>query len=52
MKKNIGKIDRSLRIVVGLALILDGLFIPMSAGWRWGVLIVAGITLFNAVIGL
>jgi Inner membrane protein YgaP-like, transmembrane domain len=52
MKRNIGGIDKGIRIVIGLALILGGLFFPMSTGWRVGVFIVAGITLINAFIGL
>jgi Inner membrane protein YgaP-like, transmembrane domain len=52
MKKNIGGIDKGIRIVIGLALIIGGIFIPMSTGWRVGVLIVAVITLINAFIGL
>jgi hypothetical protein len=52
MKKNIGGVDKGLRIVIGFILILGGIFYPMSAGWRIGVLIVAGLTLFNALIGI
>jgi hypothetical protein len=50
MKKNIGPLDKGIRIFAALALILDGMFIPMSPGWRTGVWIVAGITLLNAFI--
>lgn len=38
MTKNIGKIDRILRIVVGLAL-LAGFFLNADAAYRWAYLI-------------
>ena len=34
LKKNVGGIDRILRIVVGLALIA-GFFLNADASWRW-----------------
>jgi Inner membrane protein YgaP-like, transmembrane domain len=52
VKKNIGGIDKGIRIVIGVVLMLGGIFYPMSTGWRIGVLIIAGITLINAFIGL
>jgi hypothetical protein len=52
MKKNIGGLDKGIRIVVGFVLILGGIFYPMSTGWRVGVFIIAGLTLINAFIGL
>lgn len=38
LKKNVGAIDRALRIVVGLAL-LAGFFLNADATWRWAYLI-------------
>ncbi len=52
MKKNVGGIDKGIRIVVGLALILAGLLAPLSTGWRIGVLVVAAIALITAFTGL
>lgn len=34
MTRNVGGLDRVLRIVIGLALIA-GFFIDSDAGWRW-----------------
>jgi hypothetical protein len=52
MKKNIGGIDKGIRIIIGLILLIGGIFYPMGTGWRVGVFIVAGLTLINAFIGL
>jgi len=52
MKKNVGGIDKGIRIGVGLALILVGLLAPLSTGWRIGVLVVAAIALITAFTGL
>lgn len=52
MKKNVGGVDKGARIVVGLGLVLGGLFYPMRFGWRIGLITIGGITLFNAFIGV
>jgi hypothetical protein len=52
MKKTVGGIDKGVRIVIGFALILDGIFIPMTTGWRVAAFIVAGISLITAFSGL
>jgi hypothetical protein len=52
MKKTVGGIDKGVRIVIGFALILDGIFIPMTTGWRVIAFIVAVISLITAFTGL
>ena len=47
MKKNIGKIDRNLRVVLGCALIAGGVMVPGTTG-----LIMATIGLVPLVTGL
>jgi hypothetical protein len=52
MKKTVGGVDKWIRIVIGLALILGGIFFPMSTRWRAGAFVVAGIALITAFTGL
>lgn len=52
MKKTVGGIDKGIRIVIGLILILIGIFLPMGTGWRVGLFIVAGLALITAFTGL
>jgi hypothetical protein len=52
MKKTVGGIDKKIRIIVGLFLILGGIFYPLSTGWRVVAFIVAGISLITAFTGL
>ena len=35
MTKNVGSVDRIVRIVAGLALIAFALFGPAEIGWKW-----------------
>lgn len=45
MKKNVGKFDRVLRVIIGLALILLALYFSATIGfWKW-VLIIIGLIL-------
>ena len=48
MKKNIGGIDRTLRIIAGIAFVLVGIFAPMTAWWRVGSFAVAAIAFATA----
>jgi len=49
MKKNEGTIDRIIRVIVGVALILGGIF---TAGWvSWVLWIVGAISLVTGLIG-
>lgn len=51
MMKNVGGVDKVLRIVMGLVLIVIGLVVNMSTGPRIGVFVVAGIALVTAFTG-
>ena len=42
MKRNVGSADRVIRVVLGLVLLVLGLFMLASGAWKW-VFIVAGI---------
>lgn len=51
MNKNVGGIDRFLRVALGIVLVLVGLFSPISGGVKNIVFIVAVIALFTGVVG-
>lgn len=51
MKKNVGGVDKVLRIVMGLVLVVIGLVVNMSTGPRIGVFVVAAIALVTAFTG-
>lgn len=50
MNCNVGGIDRTVRIVLGIALLLVGLLAPLDMTWRVIVLIIAAIALVTAAI--
>lgn len=50
MKCNVGGADRTLRFVLGAALVGVGLFVEMSQGLRIGTFVVAAIALGTATI--
>jgi hypothetical protein len=52
MKKNVGGLDKTLRIVLGIGLVLVALFAPIGTGWRIGVAAVAAVALVTAFTGL
>ncbi len=52
MKKTVGGIDKGIRIIIGLILILGGIFFSMSTGWRVVIFVVAGLSLITAFTGL
>ena len=52
MKKNVGGLDRQVRILLGAVLLLTGLFMPMGTGWQVAVLIVAAVAFITAITGL
>jgi hypothetical protein len=52
MKKTVGGIDRTIRIVVGSVLLLAGIFVQMGTGWRIGALTVAAVAYLTAFTGL
>ena len=50
MKCNVGGMDRTGRIVVGIVLLIVGLAAPVELIWRIVALVVAGIALVTAVV--
>jgi len=52
MEKKTEGIDKILRIIFGTALLIAGLLIPLSAGWRIVLCTMAAIALFTAFIGI
>jgi hypothetical protein len=51
MKKNVGGIDKVLRIIVGIVLAIVGFFVQLGTGLRVGVFVVAAIALITAFTG-
>ena len=51
MKKNVGGIDKILRLILGIAAILVGIFAPIAGGLRIAVFVVAAVALFTAIFG-
>ena len=51
MKKNVGGIDKILRLIVGIAAILLGFLAPLSEGFRIVSFVVAAVALFTAIFG-
>lgn len=49
MKRNVGGFDLTLRIIVGIGLLLAGLMAPISTVWQIVALTVAAIALITAV---
>jgi hypothetical protein len=43
MKPNVGGLDRALRIIAGLALIVLGIFVIKSSGWMITSIIIGGV---------
>ena len=52
MKKNVGGIDKSIRIVLGIVLILVGLFAQLGGGIKIVLFVLAGIAFFTGFFGL
>ena len=50
MKANVGSVDRWVRIVIGLVLILWGIF-GLQGGGKWAAIIIGLIPLITALIG-
>ena len=50
MKCNVGGMDRNIRIVVGITLLLVGVIVPMGTMWQIVVLVVAAIALVTAFV--
>jgi hypothetical protein len=52
MKRNVGGIDRNIRIVLGIALLVVGLAAPIEMTWRIVALVIAAIALVTAAVGM
>lgn len=50
MKCNVGGIDRTGRIVLGVVLLVVGLVAPIEMAWRIAVLVVAAMALATAIV--
>jgi hypothetical protein len=50
MKCNVGGIDRTGRIVIGVVLLVVGLLAPIEMTWRIVALVVAAIALVTAIV--
>jgi len=50
MKCNVGGIDRTGRIVLGIALLIVGLLAPIEMTWRVVALVIAAIALVTAAV--
>lgn len=50
MKCNVGGIDRTGRIVIGLALLVVGLAAPLEMTWRLAAMIIGSIALATAIL--
>jgi disulfide bond formation protein DsbB len=51
MKCNVGGIDRTGRIVLGIVLLVVGLAAPLEMTWRIVALVVAAVALVTAILG-
>jgi len=51
MKKNVGGIDKTLRIVLGLVLLLAGMFAPLGANLRVLALVLSAVALLTGIFG-
>ena len=51
MKKNVGKVDRNIRIIIGVVLLAAGIVMQIATGWRIGMFAVAAIAFVTAFTG-
>lgn len=52
MKKNVGGADKTIRIILGVILIMAGVFAPLTTGFRVGLFAVAAVAFVTAFTGL
>jgi hypothetical protein len=50
MKRNVGGIDRTGRIVIGILLLVIGLVAPVEMAWRIAALVIAAVALVTATV--
>ena len=51
MTKNVGGIDKILRIIIGIVAVLVGVFAPIAGGLRIIAFMVAAVALFTSIFG-
>ena len=51
MNKNVGGIDKTIRIILGTSLLLAGFFVQMTAGWRLAAFVISAIAYVTAFSG-
>jgi len=51
MKKNVGGVDKTIRIILGIALLITGAIVQMSTGLRIGAFAIAAVALVTAFTG-
>lgn len=51
MQKNVGTVDRNIRISIGVIFLIIGLFVQISSGLRTGAFVIAAIALVTAFTG-
>ena len=51
MKKNVGGADKTIRIILGIALLIAGTIVQMSTGMRIGAFAIAAVALVTAFTG-
>ncbi|MDW7771656.1 MAG: DUF2892 domain-containing protein [Desulfobulbaceae bacterium] len=52
MKKNVGGLDRNIRLLSGSILVLIGIFAPLGAVWQAGIILIGAIALITGFTGL
>jgi hypothetical protein len=51
MGKNVGSMDRTIRIIIGMVLLIAGIFVQMGTGLRGAAFVIAVIALGTAFVG-
>jgi hypothetical protein len=51
MEKNVGGLDKTIRIIIGIVLLIVGIFVPLGTGLRITSFVVAAIALGTAFVG-
>ena len=51
MTKNVGSIDKIVRLIIGTVLLLAGFLVELTSGWRLAAFIVAAIAYVTAFSG-
>lgn len=51
MKKNVGRVDSVVRIVLGGIAVAIGIFSSLAAGWRTAALVAGGVLIVTGIFG-